>query len=47
MDVLVTEQGASSLEQPVSTDTANTHGILTVLKASVDAGVERVVHAFT
>ena len=27
------------------TDTANTHGTLTVLKAALDAGVRRVVHA--
>lgn len=34
-----------SVEQPLPTDTANTHGTLTVLKASLDAGVRRVVHA--
>ncbi|MGO9875644.1 MAG: NAD-dependent epimerase/dehydratase family protein [Acidimicrobiia bacterium] len=34
-----------SVEHPLVTDTANTHGTLTVLKAAVDAGVRRVVHA--
>jgi UDP-glucose 4-epimerase len=34
-----------SVEHPLATDTANTHGTLTVLKASVDAGVMRVVYA--
>jgi UDP-N-acetylglucosamine/UDP-N-acetyl-alpha-D-glucosaminouronate 4-epimerase len=34
-----------SVEHPLPTDTANTHGTLTVLKAALDAGVRRVVHA--
>jgi UDP-glucose 4-epimerase len=34
-----------SVEQPLATDTANTHGTLTVLKAALDAGVRRVVYA--
>ena len=34
-----------SVERPLITDTINTHGTLTVLKASLDAGVRRVVHA--
>jgi UDP-glucose 4-epimerase len=34
-----------SVEQPLPTDTANTHGTLMVLKAALDAGVRRVVHA--
>jgi UDP-glucose 4-epimerase len=34
-----------SVEHPLPTDTANTHGTLTILKASLDAGVRRVVHA--
>jgi UDP-glucose 4-epimerase len=34
-----------SVEQPLTTDTANTHGTLTILKAAADAGVHRVVHA--
>jgi UDP-glucose 4-epimerase len=34
-----------SVEHPLVTDTANTHGTLTVLKAALDAGVRRVVHA--
>ena len=34
-----------SVEHPLETDRANTHGTLTVLKASLDAGVERVVYA--
>jgi UDP-glucose 4-epimerase len=34
-----------SVEDPLSTDTANVHGTLTVLKASADAGVARVVYA--
>ena len=34
-----------SVEHPLATDTANTHGTLTVLKAAVDAGVRRVVYA--
>jgi len=34
-----------SVEDPLSTDTANTHGTLTVLKAALDAGARRVVYA--
>jgi UDP-glucose 4-epimerase len=34
-----------SVEHPLSTDRANTHGTLTLLKASVDAGVRRLVFA--
>jgi UDP-glucose 4-epimerase len=34
-----------SVEHPLITDTANTHGTLTVLKGALDAGVRRVVHA--
>jgi len=34
-----------SVEHPLITDTVNTHGTLTVLKAALDAGVRRVVHA--
>lgn len=34
-----------SVERPLATDLANTHGTLTVLKAAVDAGVRRVVYA--
>jgi len=34
-----------SVEQPLTTDTANTHGTLTMLKAAADAGVRRFVHA--
>ncbi len=34
-----------SVELPLTTDTANTHGTLTILKAAADAGVGRVVHA--
>ncbi|HEV3400447.1 MAG TPA: NAD-dependent epimerase/dehydratase family protein [Acidimicrobiales bacterium] len=34
-----------SVEYPLETDRANTHGTLTVLKASLDAGVQRVVYA--
>jgi UDP-glucose 4-epimerase len=34
-----------SVEHPLETDTANTHGTLTILKAAVDAGVRRVVYA--
>jgi UDP-glucose 4-epimerase len=34
-----------SVENPLSTDLANTHGTLTVLKAAQDAGVRRVVAA--
>ena len=34
-----------SVEDPLATDRANTHGTLTVLKEAVDAGVGRLVHA--
>ncbi len=34
-----------SVEDPLATDTANTHGTLTVLKSALDAGVRRVVYA--
>jgi UDP-glucose 4-epimerase len=34
---------AQSVERPLATDNANTHGTLTVLKAASDAGVRRVV----
>jgi UDP-glucose 4-epimerase len=34
-----------SVEYPLETDRANTHGTITVLKASLDAGVRRVVYA--
>jgi UDP-glucose 4-epimerase len=34
-----------SVEHPLTTDTANTHGTLTVLTAARDAGVRRFVHA--
>jgi UDP-glucose 4-epimerase len=34
-----------SIEDPLPTDLANTHGTLTMLKASLDAGVRRVVYA--
>jgi UDP-glucose 4-epimerase len=34
-----------SVDRPLATDLANTHGTLTVLKASADAGVRRVVYA--
>jgi UDP-glucose 4-epimerase len=34
-----------SVEHPLPTDLANTHGTLTVLKAARDAGVARVIHA--
>ena len=34
-----------SVEDPLTTDTINTHGTLTVLKSAVDAGVRRVVYA--
>jgi UDP-glucose 4-epimerase len=34
-----------SVDSPLGTDRANTHGTLTVLKASQDAGVRRVVYA--
>jgi nucleoside-diphosphate-sugar epimerase len=36
---------ARSVAQPLVTDRVNTHGTLTVLKASLDAGVQRVVSA--
>ncbi len=34
-----------SVERPLITDTVNVHGTLTILKAALDAGVGRVVHA--
>lgn len=34
-----------SVERPLITDLVNTHGTLTVLKAALDSGVRRVVHA--
>lgn len=34
-----------SVEDPLATDTANTHGTLAVLNAAVGAGVHRVVFA--
>lgn len=34
-----------SVDHPLATDHANTHGSLTVLKAAADAGVKRVVYA--
>src|SRR5215212_1557350 len=34
-----------SVEDPLATDTANTHGTLTVLKSALDAGVRRFVFA--
>ncbi len=34
---------SKSVEDPLATDTANTHGTLTVLKMAADAGVRRVV----
>jgi nucleoside-diphosphate-sugar epimerase len=34
-----------SVEHPLTTDTANIHGTLTVLKAAADAGVRRVVYS--
>jgi UDP-glucose 4-epimerase len=34
-----------SVEDPLATDTANTHGTLTVLKSAVDAGVRRMIYA--
>ncbi|MEY2476028.1 MAG: UDP-glucose 4-epimerase [Actinomycetota bacterium] len=34
-----------SVEHPLTTDSANTHGTLNVLKASLDNGVRRVVYA--
>jgi UDP-glucose 4-epimerase len=34
-----------SVEDPVTTDLANVHGTITVLKAALDAGVRRVVYA--
>jgi nucleoside-diphosphate-sugar epimerase len=36
---------ARSVAQPLVTDRVNTHGTLTVLKASLDSGVQRVVSA--
>jgi len=36
---------ARSIDEPLSTDTANVHGTLTLLKASVDRGVRRLVYA--
>jgi UDP-glucose 4-epimerase len=36
---------ARSIDDPLSTDTANVHGTLVVLKAAVDRGVRRVVYA--
>jgi UDP-glucose 4-epimerase len=36
---------AQSVEQPLTTDTANVHGTLAVLKAASDAGVRRVVYS--
>jgi len=35
----------ASIEDPLATDTANSHGTLTVLHAAVEAGVRRVVYA--
>ncbi len=34
-----------SVEDPLATDTANTHGTLTVLKSALDAGARRVIYA--
>src|SRR6185369_4523677 len=34
-----------SVELPLTTDTANTHGTLNMLKSAADAGVRRFVHA--
>jgi UDP-glucose 4-epimerase len=34
-----------SVEDPLATDTANTHGTLTVLKSAADAGARRVIYA--
>ena len=34
-----------SVDNPIATDLANTHGTVTVLKAAVDAGVRRVIYA--
>ncbi len=34
-----------SIDDPVATDLANSHGTVTLLKAAVDAGVRRVVYA--
>jgi len=34
-----------SVDNPLATDRANTHGTLTVLKAAADAGVRRVIYA--
>jgi UDP-glucose 4-epimerase len=36
---------ARSIDEPLATDTANVHGTLTLLKASVDHGVRRFVYA--
>jgi len=36
---------ARSVEDPLATDTANTHGTLIVLKSALDAGTRRVVYA--
>jgi len=36
---------ARSVEQPLTTDTANTHGTLTILKSAADGGVRRVVYS--
>ena len=36
---------ARSVAQPLATDRVNTHGTLTVLKASLDSGVQRVISA--
>src|SRR5207302_3284089 len=36
---------ARSIDDPLSADTANVHGTLTLLKASVDRGVRRLVYA--
>jgi UDP-glucose 4-epimerase len=36
---------ARSVQDPLATDTANTHGTLLVLKSALDAGVRRVVYA--
>ncbi|HEX3622632.1 MAG TPA: SDR family oxidoreductase [Acidimicrobiales bacterium] len=36
---------ARSVEDPLATDSANTHGTLTVLKSALDAGARRVVYA--
>jgi UDP-glucose 4-epimerase len=34
-----------SVDNPLATDLANTHGTLTILKAAADAGVRRIVYA--